>query len=52
MKPRTGRAYFRDAAAVRRADAQELKQRQAAQSRAPRSSPAAAAILQLLRLRR
>lgn len=52
MKPRTGRAYFRDAAAVRRTDTQEAKQRQTTHSRAPRPSPAAAALLQLLRLRR
>ena len=52
MKPRAGRAYFRDAAAVRRADPLELKQRQAPRSRTPRPSPAAAVILHLLRLRR
>ncbi len=52
MKPRTGRAYFRDAAAVRRVDALELKRREAPKPRAPRPSPAAAALFQLLRLRR
>lgn len=52
MKPRTGRAYFRDAAAVRRIDALEAKQRQALKSRGQDHSRAAAALLQLLRPRR